>query len=325
MGNLNLQVNAIAFNDSTPSNNPAIRVFDFGWKLLGQTVSRPKSEEYAIAPGSSQVIFNGTRNTYIDNSTAFTITQPYPSLLGTYRFTNTAGTAPVFRTARSLGIDNTSVITVTANGPVSTYTQVSGTAMNTASVIVGDILNIGVGSGFSQSNQGVFVIIAKTSNSLSVQNLNAVGETATIADVTQFIAYSNGGGVSNQIQIDDKVIISSGFSVVTQGTYTISAVTPSYFEITLASPKGIPLETNIAPGVGGIVFYSTAKKFIMIAAQQKCSVQVNSDISDNNLVEPEETNNPERPGLYIKQGTVYGLTIHNLSLETLSVIVASAE
>jgi hypothetical protein len=201
----------------------------------------------------------------------------------------------------------------------------TNTVINTTNVQVGDTLNVGPGSGASLSNQGQFTIVAKTSNSLVVQNLNGVTETATILDPTQFIAYSNGGGSSNQVQIGDKVVISAGFSPVTFGTYTITNIAPAYFEIALAMPNGIPLQTDIIPGVTGLVFYSTAKQFIMVAAQQQCSIQVNADTSDNNVVLPVEANNPERPGLYLKQGTAYALTIHNLSLETLSVTVATAE
>jgi hypothetical protein len=216
-------------------------------------------------------------------------------------------------------------MTVTVNGPIAIFTQSGGHTISTSSVSIGDILNISSGSGFSFPNQGQFTVIAKSSNSLTVQNLNAVAETVTILDPTQFIAYSNGGGNSNQIQIGDKVIVSAGFSQVTQDTYPIVNITPTYFELDIAASNGIPLETGVIPGVSGLVFYSSAKQFVMVAAQQKCSVQVNADTSDNNMLEPVEVDNPERPALYMKQGTVYSLTIHNLSLETLSVIVATAE
>jgi hypothetical protein len=503
VGNLNLQVFSIAFNDSNPSNNPAIRVFDLGYKLLGQSVSRPKSEDYAIAPGSQQSVFNGTRITLIDGTTAFSSTQPSPAT-NTYRFTATGGTLPVFRTDRLLGVDTTTELTVVVNGPLATYienystdlivnslagvpghvyqftfngtpivyasqpsqitvntvndlsylytfsfngtpinytsqggdtpssilyalsvafnlaispsvatssvngttlvitaavpstpfaitavdpnltstndsyaqilaglaaqfallipttiatTLISGTGagttltisaavpgaaivitavdsqltntlattMNTTNVVVGDQLFIDTGAGFSQSNAGLFTIIAKTANSLTVQNLNASGQTATILDPTQFLAFSNGGGMSNQVQIGDKVVISAGFSQADWGTYVITNVTPLWFEVSIAAPNGIPLETGIMPGAAGLVFYSAAKQFVLIAAQNTCSVQVNGDTSNSIMLQPTEPNNQERPALYLQQGTVYSLSITNLSLETLDVIVATAE
>lgn len=323
MATLNLQVNALSYKDTKASNNPSIRVFDYVFKLPGQTAEKPQSDDLSIAPGETRTIFNGSRATAIDGTTAFSVTRPDPSLL-TYRFSHTAGTAPVFRTDRLPGIDNTSQFSVSVNGPIATYTNTGGQALNTGNVVVGDVFKIDSGAGFSSSNSGRFTILAKTSNSISVQNLSAVLESITIADFTKFLVYSNGGS-NNQIQLKDKVIISAGFSLATQGTYEISEVTPSYFEISSAAPSGIPLESGIIPGASGLIFYSSAKKFVLISAQQKCSVRVNADSSDNSLIEPVEANNPEKPGIYLKNGTVYSLVIKNLSLETMNLIVATAE
>lgn len=502
MPTLNTQVFSIAFSDVNPSNNPNIRNFDYGFKLLGQPVSNPKSEYFAIAPGAQQMVYNGTRTTSLANDTAFTVTQPNPSLT-TYRFTATGGTNPAFRTNRVLGIDTTTELTVVINGPLASYvetystslvvnslsgvpghiyqftfngtpivyasqpssisvntvtashlyqftfngtpimytssgsdtaqtiiqglaaafalaispsvatasadgsmlllaasvlstpfsvtavdseltsandsyaqilsglaeafavaipttiatTEMTGTGsgttmtitaavpgvsftmsavdseltntlattMNTSSVVVGDQLFIDVGAGFTQANTGLFTIIAKTATSITVQNLNAVGQTATILDPTQFIAFSNGGGGSNQVQIGDKVVISAGFSQVDWGTYAITNVTPSWFEISIAAPNGIPLESNIVPTTAGLVFYSAAKQFLLVAAQNVCSLQINGASGNSLMLSPTEPNNQERPALYLQQGTVYSFAITNLSLETLSVIVASAE
>lgn len=324
MGTLNLQINAIAYKDNKPSNNPLMRAFDYTIKLLGNAVNLPKSNDYTIAPGEVRNIFNGTRTTAIDGTTAFDVSQPDPSV-NVYRFTNSGGTAPVLRTDRVPAVDNTSQFSVTVNGPLMTITNTGGTALDTTNVVVGDQLLLGLGSGFNPANCGQFTIIAKSSNSLTVQNLNAAAETVTVADFTQFFVYSNGGGNSNQIQIGDKAIIAAGFSQVTWGTYDVTQVTPTYFEIAVAAPNGLPLETGIMPGTSGLIFYSAAKRFVMVQAQQKCSIRCNSDVSDNNVVEPVEADNPERPGVFLKQGTVYSLSINNLSLEPLQVTVSSAE
>lgn len=320
---LNLQLNSVSYKDVKPSNNPSIRVFDLAFKQLGMVVDRPKSEDFTIAPGETRAVFNGTRTTTIDGTTAFSISQPQPSI-NVYRFTNTGGTAPTFRTDRVPAVDNTSVFAVSVNGPLATYTNTGGTALDTTNVVVGDILKIENGAGFSQSNSGTFIVLNKSSNSITVQNLNAIVETITLTDFTKFWLYSNGGS-NNQIQIGDKVVISAGFSPATQGTYTVSDVTPKYFEIEAAPPNGLPIETGITPGAAGLVFYSSAVAFILIAAQQKCSVRLNADTSDNTLIEPNEPNNPERPGIYLKMGTTYSLSIKNLSLEPMNVIVATAE
>jgi hypothetical protein len=182
------------------------------------------------------------------------------------------------------------------------------------------------GSGFSQSNQGKFTILAKTSTSISFQNLNAAAESATILDPLNFLIYSNGGGSSNQIQIGDRVVISAGFSEATRNTYTIYEVTPLWFEVLIGAPNGIPLESGIIPGASGIIFYNNSKSYVMVAAQNKCSIRINADSSDNSVVEPPfEVDNPEKPGIYMKHGTVYAMSIKNLSLEPMSFIVATVE
>lgn len=322
--NLNLRVGFLAFSDLNPTNNPSIRNVDLAYNLLGQVVSRPKAEEFVIPPGFTQSIFNGTRTTAIDGTTAFDVSQPYPASPNIYRFTASAGTAPNFRTNRAIGLDNTSTVAVTISGSVVTYSFTGGTLPNLASVLVGDILRITLGAGFNAANSGSFKVIAKTSTTLQVQNSSGTAENITILDFTKVLIYSN-GGVSNQAQIGDKVILSAGFSLATQGTYVISDVAPSFIEVAIATPGGIPLETGIIPGAAGLVIYNSAKKYVLVGAQDKCSVQVNADVSDNNLIEPVQIGNPEQPGIYMKQGTVYALSIHNLSLNPLTILVASAE
>lgn len=323
MSILNLQINSIAYKDNKPSNNPSIRVFDYSFKLLGMAVDRAESKDYSIAPGETRTIFNGSRTTAIDGTSAFDVSQPDPSV-NTYRIANSGGTAPAFRTDRVPAVDNTSTFDVTVNGPLATFTSTGGTPLDTTNAQVGDQLKLEIGSGFNPANCGRFTVLAKTATSLTVQNLSATAESATVLDASKFYLYS-AGGASNQVQIKDKVILSAGFSPATQGTYDISEVTPNWFEIAVAAPNGLPLETGIIPDVSGMVFYSSAKRFVMIAAQQKCSVRHNADVSDNSIIEPIEADNTEKPGIYIKQGSTYSLVIKNLSLEALEVTVSSAE
>lgn len=325
MSTTNLMLGFLAYNDSNPGNNPMVRVFDLQYQLLGVQGSKPLAQDLIIPASSSMTIFNGTRTTSIDGTTAFDVSRPYPTL-NTYRFINSAGTAPQLRTNRAIAVDDTTVFTVSVNGPVVTLTNTAGTAPDFSTVQVGDILRIDPSAGFSASNQGRFTIIAKTTSSISIQNISGNGETATLANTASnsFLIYSN-GSAGNQVQIGDKVVLSAGFSAATLGTYIITEVTPFWFEVSAASPNGIPTESGIIPGASGIVFYSASKSVIMVAAQDRCSVRLNGDTTDNNLVEPKEVGNPNRPALYLKHGTAYSLVINNLSLNPLSVIVATVE
>jgi hypothetical protein len=322
LGKLNIQVNSIAYEDLVASNNPMVRNFDLQYKSAGIAASEAVSESFVIPAGATSVIFDGTRTTSIAADSAFTSSKPDANK-NTYRFTHVSGTAPALRTDRAIGIDNTSVFVLSVNGPIATLTNTAGTPIDTTSVQVGDILNLLPLCGASVSNQGRFTVLSKTSNSVSYQNLNAVAQTFTVSTASDFLIYSNGS--PNQVQIGDKVKISAGFSSAVFGTYSVTEVTPAWFEVSVAAPNGIPLETAIVPGVSGLVFYSSSKKFVLIAAQDKCVARFNGDTSDSNEIEPEAVNNPEKPGMLLKQGAAYSLSIKNLSLSPLKVLVASAE
>lgn len=323
MSKVNLQVNLIAYDDVNPSNNPQIRPFDLLYKKSGISANEPVSQSKNIAAGAEMSIFSGTRTTAIDGTTEFTSTRPDPSK-NTYRFEHVAGTAPVLRTDRAIGIDNTTQFAITVNGPIMTLTHSGGTAPDFSNVQVADILNILSGAGPSSSNQGRFSVLSKTVDSISVSNLSASAQTFTVLDDTKLLVYSNGAS-SNQIQIGDKVIISGGFSSAAFGTYEITEVTPGWFEVSVGYPNGIPTEADVVVGASGLVFYTSAKKMVLIAAQQKCSVKINGATDDKIELSPEELNNPEKPALFITQGTVYSLSIKNLSVEPLQVLIASVE
>lgn len=323
MGKLNLQVNSIAYEDLNASNNPLVRNFDLQYKAAGMPVQEAVSESFLIPPGATTTVFDGTRSTALANDTALTSSRPDPNK-NIYRFTHVAGTNPSFRTDRAIGIDNTSVFSITVNGPVATLTNTGGTPIDTTLVQVGDVLNLLPLCGASVANQGKFVVLAKTSTSLSYQNLSAVAQSFTVNTASDFLVYSNGTS-GNQIQVGDKVKISAGFSASVFGTFSIAEVTPTWFEIAVAAPNGIPLETSVIPSTSGLTFYSAAKKFVLIAAQDKCVARFNGDTSDLNEIEPEVIGNPEKPALMLKQGTAFSLAIKNLSLSPLKVLVASAE
>lgn len=320
---LNLQINAIAFADNNPSNNPMLRHFDLTYKLLGLAAKNPDQKPYSVAPNSSQVIYDGTRSNSIDGTTEFDVSKPYLDK-NTYRFSwNGNGTAPVFRTDRAAGITTSSQFTISINGPVATLTNTAGPFVTT-NIQIGDILLMQSGAGASAANQGRFSIIAKTANSISIQNLNGAAESFTVADASKMLIYSNGGS-NNQAQIGDKVMLSAGFSPASFAVYEIVEVTPDWFEVNVGSPNGIPLETGIIPTATGLVIYKTVKQFVLVAAQQKVSLSFNDDTSNTVLVEPIEPDNAERPGILLKNGSFYKLTINNTGINTANIIVATVE
>jgi hypothetical protein len=321
MSNLNILLNTISYNDITPSANPMIRAFDFGFKNLGIQVQKPISNALIIPPGDTYTIFNGSRNTLQDSTTTYNLTQPSLAQQ-VYQITYASGTAPVFRTPRVISIDTTTQLTVTVNGPLAVLTNAGGTAMVFTNIQVGDTIYLGSTTGISFANQGFFTVTGVTASSLSFVDLNAVAETFTVLDPTNLLVFSNGS--NNQIQIGDKLVISGGFSQASWGSYSVTAITPTWVQFAVGNPNGIPLESGIMPSTG-LSFYSFNKSFLMIAAQDRCSILLNGATMDTELLEPIEPNNPEKPALYLKQGTVYSLAIKNLALDSLNVTVASAE
>lgn len=324
MSQLNLQVNALSFSDNNVSNNPLIRHFDLTYKLFSLSCKSPDQNTYTLAPGESKLIYDGTRTTSIDNTTAFDLIKPYPSK-NIYRFLwNGSGTQPVFRTDRAIGITTSTQFQVTTNGPLATFTVTSG-PFSTTNIVVGDTMLVQNGCGCTAPNCGRFTVLSKTATSVTVKNANAVNETFTIIDTTKFLIFSN-GGVGNQVQIGDTVTISSGFSPVIWGSYEIIEVTPDWIEVMAGSSVGgFPLETNIVPGINGIIIYKSVKKFLLLAAQQKVSVLFNSDPQSSVFVEPIEPDNPERAGLLIKNGSFYRMSVKNETVHQCNVLIATAE
>jgi hypothetical protein len=193
-------------------------------------------------------------------------------------------------------------------------------------VVVGDILRVDPTAGFSPINQGEFSIIGIAGSTVSVLNQNAVNEEITLTNTenNSLLMYSN-GAAGNQPQIGDSVVVSVGFSPATFGTYQIIDVTPFWFDTNITEPGGIPLETGIMPGAAGMIFYSSAKSSVLVAAQDRCSVRINGDMTDNNLLEPSVVGDPVRPALYLKQGTAWSVVVNNLSENPLNVIIATVE
>lgn len=320
-GTLNLQISSIAYQDTETSNNPQLRAWDVTYKLMGQCISKPKSENFTIQPNSDITVFDGSRVTSIDGTTQFDVLKPNSSE-NKYRFKHVSGTSPEFRTARAIGIDNTSQFSISTNGPLMVLTNTGGAALATGSIQIGDILRLDSGVGCSNANAGTFTIIAKTSNSITVNNTNASSQSFTVLDSDKFSIYSNGS--NNQIQIGDKVTISGGFSQASYGTYEIVDVSYNFFDVLYAGTGGLPLESGITPNTG-VKFYSSSKKFIMVACQDRCAVKCNEDTSDNSIVEPVEANNPQRPGVFLKNGSVYKLVVKNLTIYPVTISVVSAE
>lgn len=308
--------------------NPLRRYVDWGRRIEGVVVDKPESKQYEIDPGATSTIFSGSRSLTVDGTTAFNLTLN-SVIPGVYRLTWAAGTSPGFRTDRSLTL-NTEVVTVTVNNNATAdFALSSGSPNNFASVQVGDVVYVphtttgDSASPFSVLNVGYWLVLAKgavsmvankklTMKRLPSQPFEAVAEAVTITANSQFQAFSASG-----VQIGDSMEISSGFSVVTQKTYVLSAVTPNFVEFTSAEP--LPLESSILPTATGITIYYMAKRFLRVEVDQEAVIRLNGDTSSSMRLSPRTVSDLESMAHFEIWGSVWRLDIVNRSPGTMLV------
>lgn len=323
MSKFNLQIFLQAYNDPNYTNSPVQNNFRWTRNLTGLSSENPQADEFDLAPGESRTVFSGTRVLASDGTTAYGLSRKV-NTTNNYILQNTAGTAPAFRTARSTSADATTEITVTTNGPLMTLTSTGGTPLDliAGGVVVGDELRIGnplslTGQVFTQNNQGKFTVLARTATSVTVRNDIAASEASVVLGAgftTQFRIYSNG-----PVQVGDTIVISSGFSPVSWGSYKITDVTANYVEF--YSTDALPQESGIlAPTVA---IYSAAKRFVYLEGNQKLGIVVNG--TQNDALDPFIVNNSVLPGVFARTATVWSLSVTNNGTAPAKIFVASIE
>lgn len=326
----------VIYNDATATNNPQQRYVDWRRNLSNVVVKNPLDTQYIIPPNTSQVLFNGSRTTTIDNTTVFSIALN-PINSNVYRFTWTGGTAPGFRTDRGLTLSgDTATIAVNNNATV-TLTIVTN---NFNAVQIGDTVWIptaatgdaSVSSPFNVQNGGAWQVIGKASGGTpktitmvrpAGTFFSAVAETQTITSNNQLLAFSSSG-----VQLGDSLEISSGFSPVTQTNFTVSNVTSQWVEVTTS--LNYPLETGIQPTNSGMTFYLGNKKFKRVEVDQPAIVRLNGDVGNSTIkglrLDPLIVADQNNIGYFEALGTCWALEVVNRSqTSVLHVTVLSAE
>jgi hypothetical protein len=326
--NLNLHTKLLAFSDRNINSNPRLRVVDWEREVSGIAVKDPDSRGHEIPVGSSKLIFDGVRSTAIDGTTTFSI-----DLLANdsskYRITHTGGTNPAFKTGRGLTL-NSCVLTFSVNAnqtvnlsvPLLSPSDFTNVLANDVIFIphttTGDAANV-----ISIMNSGYWQVLAKTNaQNIIIARLygatfEGTSETVVLTSNSQIRAFSASG-----VQIGDTVVISAGFSTAAQKSYLVTAVTDLFVEFVSTLP--IPDESNIIPTAAGMSFYTEAKNVLYIEADQECVIGINGDTGDYQKVSPIEPGNSEAPGIYLKWGPVYSLTVVNKSTSTLNILVVTA-
>lgn len=316
MSLLNLLVYLSASSDSQASNNPSLGNFKWNRDSSGLSVRNPESIAFSLAPGETKELFDGVRTLAQDGTTQYSIALK-PANSSIYVLSHSGGTAPQFRTSRSSGASATTAVTVTLNGPVVTFASTAGTPFNliVGGVVVGDYVRIG--SLFSLANQGEWQVIARTATSFSVVNDLGVAEGPIVLGAgfaNQVKLYSAAG-----VQVGDTLLINSGFSLVTQGSYIVTSVADSFLEF--SSLEVLPTE---GPVTTQVAMYSAAKRLVYLESNQNVSMILNG-IAGNEIKPLADVCGCVKPGIFMRTSLVYSMSVTNDSLSPASVFFASVE
>lgn len=320
MSKLNILLYLNAYEDRQASNSPNRSNFKWERNINSIFANNPVSLELTLAPGETRNLFSGQRSLSQDGTTQYTISL-VPFSTTTYQLSWVGGTAPNFRTSRSSGANASTNVTVTVNGPVTTFSSTSGTMFNLISggVIVGD--SVRIGSQFNLSNQGEWKIISVTNTSFSIVNAAGVAEgpiNLGIGYASQVKIYSAAG-----VQAEDTLVISGGFSPVTQGSYVVTSVADTFLQFSSVNP--LPQEGPIV--TQAIAVYSLAKKMVYVESDQHITMNINNIAGDEivPIVTCDCAPGKSKPGMFLRTSTIYSMSITNASINPANVFIASIE
>ena len=328
--NLSILLKLLAFPGVPATNNPPQRPIDWIRSMPSEIVTVPGTQPLTIPPGATQSIFSGVVTTGVNTGTTFNLTLS-PLNPSRYRFTwdGVSSPAPVFRTDRNLNLVGEPVtIVVNANSTLSV--SIPGASSNTfAAVMPGDTVFIpgpatgDVATVFSPLNQGFWLVLAASTYALTLSPMQGVAfagsnETQTPATAAQFDAFGPVG-----VQVGNGVNINNSFAPIVQQTYTVIAVTPTWFEVL----SGVPLPSQsgiVISSATDMVFYTSAKAFLYIETDQPGVVQINGDASGLQTIQPFAVGDASQPGIFMKTGAVWSLALVNKSAFIMNVTVISA-
>jgi hypothetical protein len=326
MSRLTVISQAVAYEDVGASSNPTQKPIGWARTVSNLPVENPGTQSLQVPPLSTATVFDGTRSTSIASNTAFNLTLS-PADSTRYRITHVSGTAPAFRTARSVNLSATTVTLLVNQNLTVTVTVLAGTPFT--GVQVGDTVLIpGVTTGdptspFNSLNEGLWTVLSRSNSSLVIVRpsgsvFSGIGESVVNPTTSQFLVYSATG-----VQVGDTVEIAAGFASTTLHSYEVLAVTPEWIEFQSTSPLGE--EAGITPGTTGLVFYTSSKRWLRMECDQECVVRMNGATDNSNRVEPVIPGNKDFIGWHEKFGSVWSLVVVNRSTAVLNLVVMSAE
>lgn len=319
MSYLNLAISRTAYNDPAATSNPQESLFDYKTTRSGIPVSNPAGYTRVVYPGQTTLLDTTTRNLAYDATTEFEISYPITgSETVRMRWTG-VGTAPNFRVFRNTGCGANTVVDVIKPSPTSlTIKYVSGAAMNTATVQIGDDIYFQPNdddftSPFNIPIQGVcFRVTDKGADYITFRD-NGMG--SSVSNVTLDVDYASAFRVfsNDGVQVGDKLSFSSAANLKYDNKayiQTVSAVTDR--EVMFINPLALP-ETAI-PGLNSINVFSRILSFVAIYASGPISLRFDNSVDTIKLYEYE-------PGQAMFIGTIQTSSVYAVNETDMAVTV----
>lgn len=313
---LNIITQLMAYSDPSVTDNPQQRAFDHTRRLQSLPIKNPRSDSINLAPNSSFTIFDGTVVTGLVNaSSVLNLTSIENSV---YLLQNVSGPSS-FKTAKP--VSGLLACTVSINNNVVAEFTFTGATLST--VQAGDLMRIkgtttyDTGTfAFNPLNSGLWKVIGVSVDKISA--VRQVGESfsgvaETVADSSLDVEFYADDGV----QKGNKIELAGNFSLVSKKVYEILDVTPSKIYFMSSSP--LPNETGITYTTGAITIYKASKKLVYVECDQDSIVRFNSDLSDNNQLNPIMPGDKDLPAFIHKYGNCYSCTIINKSVNKMNV------
>lgn len=277
---LNLETKVLFYSDQN-IENPKVRLADIDDILQQINVVNVKSLELCVEPNENATIANTQRaiSNTID-SAVFEVSRPVSSQ-EIFRYTWTL--SPAFRTVVNIGIDSTTHVALTRVGPRSMKLQsISGTAINSALVQVGDVLSFEKNtdlftSPFSPYNTGnTYTIQSKGSGYVIFNDEGSMAEESDVELGTSFnkafFVYSQ--PTASSAKVGDQVLItSSNFNYFNQGTFPILRVAHDYIEV--MNPYGV--EETVTNTTNGMIVFDYFIRFVHLVATNEVSLKFDNN------------------------------------------------
>lgn len=302
MSLINVSLNLTAYADEPKNVNPKVKFTDLSWSMLGLPTGIPRSVPMALQPGETNTVVLTTRAISYSTGTSFNVVASAGSnaqLQGTFGQ----------RTGKSYG-DGTSQWTITNAGQLVTLTFTgTGTAPDFTTMAVGD--GVTLGSAFNVNNQGDFVVVNVNVGGTAIEFLNPIVQPETVTGLVQ--VYSAG-----PVQVGDILDISdSHFLFSNQGQFKILRVTDTFIEF--SNPNLIPQSGVTGVVANGVVVYPEAHTWILMAIDHKVVVRLNGDTGNGVIVEPPVDGDlVNYPGLLLKRGKIFQVTVYNPTMSVAS-------